>query len=90
MPRRVLRRALWGDYYYSPSSQKVGKSSNRGKLKPLFVVYALRPIWGMYNAVQLNPDRARAAKMVAKLQLTSLVLAKDLRHADAGRWGGLM
>jgi hypothetical protein len=50
----VLKRALWGDYYYSPKLKKiVGRKLAGGKLKPMFVQLVLEPIWQVRGGVAL-------------------------------------
>lgn len=47
----ALRRALWGDYAYSPKSKRIVKIKGDaiGRTKPLFVQLALEPIWKSYT-----------------------------------------
>ncbi|PNH11683.1 Elongation factor Tu GTP-binding domain-containing protein 1, partial [Tetrabaena socialis] len=46
----ALVRAMWGDWAFSPKDKRVVPSARRGggggsKLKPMFVQFALEPIW---------------------------------------------
>lgn len=77
-----LRRALWGDYYFDPKTKKaIGSKHLAGRpLKPIFVKFVLENIWAVYDAVVLNPDSEKVAKIVSALNLK--ILPRDLRSKD--------
>ncbi|KAL1748353.1 P-loop containing nucleoside triphosphate hydrolase protein [Schizophyllum fasciatum] len=77
-----LRRALWGDYYFDPKTKKaIGSKHLAGRpLKPIFVKFVLENIWAVYDAVVLNPDPEKTAKIVTALNLK--ILPRDLRSRD--------
>jgi len=55
MKESVLKKTLWGDFYFDPKAKKVIKGQeNRGKLKPMFVQFVLENIWAVYDATVLN------------------------------------
>ena len=116
LPRHVLRRALWGDYFIkavapqgkgAPSTASPSPSTSAGGAtalprptativtstdtaavaaaggKPAAVTLMLERLWAVYAALQLQPDEARAAKIVASLGLAipprELAAARDPR-----------
>ena len=76
----VLERTLWGEYFYDPKGKRILRSSNDGKLKPMFVQFVLQSVWRVYTAVITQPDEADRAKIVATLGLD--VPARELNHSD--------
>ncbi|KAG6910698.1 hypothetical protein DXG01_008742 [Tephrocybe rancida] len=77
-----LRRVLWGDYFLDPKSKKVISYKHlRGRpLKSLFVQFVLENIWAVYDAVDLNPNHEKVAKIVTALNLK--VPPRDLKSKD--------
>ncbi|KAG6903265.1 hypothetical protein C0995_000160 [Termitomyces sp. Mi166 len=77
-----LRRVLWGDYFLDPRSRKVISYKHlRGRpLKALFVQFVLENIWAVYDAVVLNPNQEKVAKIVTALNLK--ILPRDLKSKD--------
>ncbi|KAG7088583.1 hypothetical protein E1B28_012560 [Marasmius oreades] len=77
-----LRRVLWGDFYLDPKTKRVISYKHlRGRaLKPLFVQFVLENIWAVYDAVVLNPNSEKIAKIVATLNLK--ISPRDLKSKD--------
>ncbi|KAG5651192.1 hypothetical protein H0H81_009545 [Sphagnurus paluster] len=77
-----LRRVLWGDYFLDPKSKKVISYKHlRGRpLKSLFVQFVLENIWAVYDAVDLNPNHEKVAKIVNALNLK--IPPRDLKSKD--------
>ncbi|KAF9267559.1 P-loop containing nucleoside triphosphate hydrolase protein [Marasmius fiardii PR-910] len=77
-----LRRVLWGDFYLDTKTKKVISYKHlRGRaLKPLFVQFVLENIWAVYDAVVLNPNSEKVAKIVATLNLK--IPPRDLKSKD--------
>ncbi|KIY72489.1 P-loop containing nucleoside triphosphate hydrolase protein [Cylindrobasidium torrendii FP15055 ss-10] len=77
-----LRRVLWGDYYLDPKTKRIISYKHlRGRsLKPLFVQFVLENIWAVYDAVALNPNPDKVAKITTALNLK--ILPRDLRSKD--------
>ncbi|KAG6841264.1 hypothetical protein C0991_000404 [Blastosporella zonata] len=77
-----LRRVLWGDYFLDPKSKKVISYKHlRGRpLKSLFVQFVLENIWAVYDAVALNPNHEKVAKIVTALNLK--IPPRDLKSKD--------
>lgn len=72
MPRALLRRALWGDYFYKPKTRSIvtgGAAAAAAKGKPLAVSLVLERLWAVYEATVMQPDEARQAKIVGALGL---------------------
>lgn len=78
-----LRRVLWGDFYLDSKTKKVISHKHlRGRaLKPLFVQFVLENIWAVYDAVVVNPNTEKVAKIVTALNLK--ILPRDLRSKDS-------
>ncbi|KAF9489018.1 P-loop containing nucleoside triphosphate hydrolase protein [Pleurotus eryngii] len=87
---QTLRRVLWGDFFLDPKTKKViGFKHLRGRsLKPLFVQFVLDNIWAIYEAVLLNPNPDKVAKIVASLDLK--ILPRDLKTKDSRNLVGLI
>ncbi|PFH53393.1 hypothetical protein AMATHDRAFT_73571 [Amanita thiersii Skay4041] len=77
-----LRKVLWGDYFLDPKTKKVISYKHlRGRgLKPLFVQFVLENIWAVYDAVVINPDVERTARIVNALSLK--IPPRDLKSKD--------
>jgi ribosome assembly protein 1 len=78
----VLRKALWGDYYYNPKTKKiVGKKAAGGKLKPMFVQFVLEPLWQVYEVGMQGEDGAeKLGKFVKSMNLK--IQPRDLKNKD--------
>ncbi|RPD62455.1 translation elongation factor 2 [Lentinus tigrinus ALCF2SS1-7] len=77
-----LRTVLWGDFYIDPKTKRVISYKHlRGRsLKPLFVQFVLENIWAVYDAVALNPNPDKVAKIITTLGLK--ILPRDQRSKD--------
>ncbi|KAG7442999.1 P-loop containing nucleoside triphosphate hydrolase protein [Guyanagaster necrorhizus] len=77
-----LRRVLWGDFFLDPKTKKVISYKHlRGRaLKPLFVQFVLENIWAVYDAVVLNPNMEKVAKITSTLNLK--IPLRDLKSKD--------
>ncbi|KAF4617442.1 hypothetical protein D9613_005998 [Agrocybe pediades] len=77
-----LRRVLWGDFFLDPKTKRVISYKHlRGRaLKPLFVQFVLENIWAIYDAVVMNPNPDRVAKIVTTLDLK--IPPRDLKSKD--------
>ena len=83
LPRGVVRRALWGDYFYKPKTKKiVGPEDAPKGAEPLFVSKVFASIWAAYDAIALNHNPARVEKIVSSLSLTV-----DAREIAQVTWG---
>ncbi|TFK91934.1 translation elongation factor 2 [Polyporus arcularius HHB13444] len=77
-----LRTVLWGDFYLDPKTKRVISHKHlRGRsLKPLFVQFVLDNIWAVYDAVSLNPNPDKVAKIISTLGLK--ILPRDQKAKD--------
>ncbi|KIM43251.1 hypothetical protein M413DRAFT_444059 [Hebeloma cylindrosporum] len=80
-----LKRVLWGDFFLDPKTKRVISYKHlRGRaLKPLFVQFVLDNIWSVYDAIVINPNPDKVAKIVTTLDLKippRELKSKDTRH----------
>ena len=47
----VLKKTLWGDYYYNSKTKRIMKGAQNEGKKPLFVQLVLDNIWMIYDSV---------------------------------------
>ena len=80
MRQEVLMQTLWGEFYYHPKQKKILRTSQEGKLKPMFVQFVLQTLWHVYTAVVVTPDEAQRTKIVSTLGLD--VPSRELKHSD--------
>ncbi len=82
VPRAVLRRALWGEWYWKPKTKQIvdGGSAPKGA-EPLFASLVLANVWKVYDAVSINYNPERVAKIVSSLGIT--VDARELAQVSA-------
>uniref|UniRef100_A0A0A9XJZ8 Ribosome assembly protein 1 n=1 Tax=Lygus hesperus TaxID=30085 RepID=A0A0A9XJZ8_LYGHE len=76
----VLRKTLWGDYFYNAKTKTVKKGAQEKAKKPLFVQLVLENIWALYETICIRKDKEKLAKMVETLGVK--IAARDLRHTD--------
>lgn len=48
---QILRKTLWGEYYFNPKTKKIYNKNTSGKMVPMFAQFVLNNIWEVYNAV---------------------------------------
>ena len=71
LPRAVVRRALWGEWYWRPKTKQIVDAANAPKgAEPLFASLVLTNIWKVYDAVSINYNPDRVAKIVSSLGIT--------------------
>lgn len=56
MRQEILQQTLWGEYFFHPKQKRILRSSNDGKLKPMFVQFVLQTLWHVYTSVLVTPD----------------------------------
>ncbi|GIL67389.1 hypothetical protein Vafri_20793, partial [Volvox africanus] len=84
----ALVRGLWGDWAFSPKDKRVVRASRRGgtgggKLKPMFVQFALEPIWKAYSVCDPGEDVGGVLGAIVRSRgLGALVPNKALEHPD--------
>ncbi|GLC55413.1 hypothetical protein PLESTB_000984700 [Pleodorina starrii] len=84
----ALVRGLWGDWAFSPKDKRVVRSARKGgggggKLKPMFVQFALEPIWKAYSVCDPGEDVGGVLGAIVRSRgLGGLVPHKALEHPD--------
>ncbi|EFJ51620.1 hypothetical protein VOLCADRAFT_56931, partial [Volvox carteri f. nagariensis] len=85
----ALVRGLWGDWAFSPKDKRVVRTSRKGggagggKLKPMFVQFALEPIWKAYSVCDPGEDVGGVLGAIVRSRgLGGLVPTKALEHPD--------
>ncbi len=78
---------MWGDRFYNPKTKRVvGRKEAGGKLKPMFVQFALEPIWKLYDVAEMEAAGSLPAgtKSLAEMAtaLGTKVNARDLANND--------
>ncbi|TIB01756.1 hypothetical protein E3P92_01294 [Wallemia ichthyophaga] len=78
----VLKKCLWGDFYFDPKTKRIigKKSAGTRPLKPLFVQFVLDNIWAAYDAIHLNHDMDKVNKIVNALSIR--VHPRELKTRD--------
>ncbi|KAI8849437.1 P-loop containing nucleoside triphosphate hydrolase protein [Chytridium lagenaria] len=76
----ILKKALWGDFYFDPKTKRaIGSQGLKGRnLKPFFVQFILDNIWAVYDSVY--EDRTKLEKIITTLNVK--VLPRDLKSKD--------
>lgn len=66
LPRRALRRTLYGPYYYLPKQQRIVRRVNGDPTKTLFVKFVLEVLWQVYHQMMHGDieGRQRIAKVL--------------------------
>jgi ribosome assembly protein 1 len=85
LPRALLRRALWGDYYYKPKAGKIvtgGTVAVAAKGRNMAVSLMLEPLFAAYDSCILNPNEDRVSKIVSSLNLESRLNKRDMAGKD--------
>eukprot|EP00118_Oscarella_pearsei_P010016 m.59507 g.59507 ORF g.59507 m.59507 type:complete len:232 (+) comp34886_c0_seq10:985-1680(+) len=77
----VLRKTLWGDYYYHSKSKRIFKGAQAKGKKPLFVQFVLENVWAVYDAVLISRNKEKIEKIVNSMKLK--ISARDSRHGDS-------
>jgi hypothetical protein len=71
LPRAVVRRALWGEWYWKPKTKQIVDAANAPKgAEPLFAALVLTHLWKVYDAVCINYTPERVTKLVASLGIS--------------------
>ncbi|GIY80668.1 elongation factor-like GTPase 1 [Caerostris darwini] len=76
----VLKRTLWGDFYFNSKTKQILKGAQAKAKKPLFVQFILENIWSVYDAVAVKRDNLMVDKIIKSLNLN--IPARDINHKD--------
>ncbi|VDP53996.1 unnamed protein product [Soboliphyme baturini] len=79
----VLRKAMWGDFYFSAKTKRVLPNAAAKGRQPLFVQMILDNVLAIYDSALLNPDDAHMLKIIHSLKLN--VTPKELRSGGDRR-----
>lgn len=81
LSRPLLRRALWGDYYYRPKTNTIvtgEKAAAAAKGKNMAVSLMLETLWQVYDCVYQNHAPNRVEKVMKVLGISDSVPARDV------------
>ncbi|KAF6021266.1 EFTUD1 [Bugula neritina] len=79
--KQVLRKTLWGDFYFNSKTKKVMKGAQKAGKKSLFVQMIMDNIWKVYNTIlEQSRDVSQLEKLASALNVK--VAAKDLKSSD--------
>lgn len=78
----VLKKCLWGDFYFDPKTKRIigKKAVGTRPLKPLFVQFVLDNIWAAYDAIHMNHDMEKVNKIINALSIR--VHPRELKTRD--------
>ncbi|UIZ24753.1 hypothetical protein KXD40_006648 [Peronospora effusa] len=86
LPIRVLRQALWGDFYYNHKTKKIVTKPPTATSQTMFCSFILDLVWSTYTTM-VNPatsdeDLNTLRKLTRQLRVAKLVTDRDLRQTD--------
>ncbi|CAI5729690.1 unnamed protein product [Peronospora destructor] len=86
LPIRVLRQALWGDFYYNHKTKKIVTKPPTATSQTMFCSFILDLVWSTYttmvNPVQSDGDLNTLRKLTRQLRVAKSVTDRDLRQTD--------
>ncbi|ETL26482.1 hypothetical protein L916_19860 [Phytophthora nicotianae] len=86
LPVRVMRQALWGEYYYNGKSKKIVSKPPTSNSQTMFCSFILELIWTTYTAmakpVLSDADLEALRKLTRQLRVAKLVTDRDLKQTD--------
>lgn len=77
----ILRKVLWGDFYYEPASKMIYKKKPKKSALPMFVNFILKPIWSVYGALMPLRNEEQIQKIIASLKID--LPARDVRDSNS-------
>ncbi|KAL6770647.1 EFG13 [Auxenochlorella protothecoides x Auxenochlorella symbiontica] len=78
----ALERALWGDYAFQPKTKRILPIRPGSGGKPLFVQFALEPVWRVYACCEAADPAAELSRLAAGLGLGERLHPRALAAAD--------
>ncbi|KAL4452839.1 hypothetical protein ABPG74_002404 [Tetrahymena malaccensis] len=84
LPKKLLNKVLWGEYYYNPKTKKVTRNPPNDKARPLFESFIIKNIWALYDLV-LNQETDKISKFCQTFKLKDLTdsmkinMSKDIK-----------
>ncbi|KAG1697273.1 hypothetical protein DVH05_016558 [Phytophthora capsici] len=86
LPVRVLRQALWGEYYYNGKTKKIVSKPPTSNSQTMFCSFILDLIWTTYTTmskpIQSDSDLDALRKLTRQLRVAKLVTDRDLKQTD--------
>ncbi|CAH0516676.1 unnamed protein product [Peronospora belbahrii] len=86
LPIRVLRQALWGDFYYNGKTKKIVTKPPTSNSETMFCSFILDLIWSTYTAmmkpVLLDEDLDALRKLTRQRRVAKVVTDRDLKQTD--------
>uniref|UniRef100_H3G6U9 Elongation factor 2 n=1 Tax=Phytophthora ramorum TaxID=164328 RepID=H3G6U9_PHYRM len=86
VPPRVMRQALWGEYYYNAKTKKIVTKPPTSNSQTMFCSFILDLIWATYtamaNPVSSDADMETLRKLTRQLRVAKLVTDRDLKQTD--------
>ncbi|TMW65312.1 hypothetical protein Poli38472_007954 [Pythium oligandrum] len=86
LPFRVVRQALWGDYYYNAKTKKIVSKPPTVHSQTMFCSFILDPIWKTYNQlnepVRSEEDFQALRQLTRQLRVAKVVTDRELRTTD--------
>jgi ribosome assembly protein 1 len=86
LPVRVMRQALWGEYYYNAKTKKIVTKPPTSNSQTMFCSFILELVWTAYTTlakpVQSDSDLEVLRKLTRQLRVAKLVTERDLKQTD--------
>lgn len=86
MPSRVLRHALWGDFYYNGKTKKIVTKPPTSNSQTMFCSFILDLVWSTYTTmmkpIRSDGDFHTLCKLTRQLRVAKLVTERDLKQTD--------
>ncbi|GBM48499.1 Elongation factor-like GTPase 1 [Araneus ventricosus] len=76
----VLKKTLWGDFYFNSKTKQIQKGAQAKAKRPLFVQFILENIWSVYDSVLIQRDNVMVEKIIKSLNLK--IPPRDANHKD--------
>lgn len=77
----ILRKVLWGDFYYDAQKKVIYKKKPKPNSVPMFVNFILKPIWSVYQALMPQRNEEQIQKIVSSLKID--LPQRDLRDTNS-------
>ncbi|KAG7381392.1 Elongation factor-like GTPase 1, partial [Phytophthora boehmeriae] len=86
LPVRVVRQALWGEYYYNGKTKKIVTKPPTSNSQTMFCSFILDLVWSTYTTlakpVGSDADLEPLRKLTRQLRVAKLVTDRDLKQSD--------
>ena len=83
MNESVLKKTLWGGYFYDPKKKRFFNKPQNLAPVPFFVQMIAKPIWDVYTSIYEN-DNAKLLKILTALNIIDNVNPTDVMNPDRG------